>query len=83
MSHPKPMRAKLTLQTITRSEYGDELSFHALYSSSPEDNTYAAATPFAELKMQVNNPDLMGSFEPGSVYYVDFTPVPDVDMAAS
>lgn len=47
--------------------------FSAVYdTSTPEDQRYAMATPWAELKMQVDNPAV--SFEPGQEYYVDFTP---------
>jgi hypothetical protein len=47
--------------------------FQAVYDMSvPEDQRYATATPYAELKMNVDNPAV--SFEPGQCYYVDFTP---------
>jgi hypothetical protein len=49
--------------------------FSAVYASEiPEDQRYAQATPWADLTMRVDNPDV--SFEPGQNYYLDFTLVP-------
>ncbi|MER7002197.1 hypothetical protein ABT297_04000 [Dactylosporangium sp. NPDC000555] len=46
--------------------------FSAIYDTSvPEDQRYATATPYAELRIQVDNPAV--SFEPGKSYYLDFT----------
>jgi hypothetical protein len=41
-------------------------------SSVPEDQRYAMATPSGELRIQVDNPNVV--FEPGKHYYIDFTP---------
>lgn len=68
------MRAKLTVQTVTLTEYSDQIKFTAQYSGTPEDNSYAKATPCASLDMQIDNPELRGTIKPGQMFYVDFTP---------
>ncbi len=74
------MRAKFKIKTVTRTEYGQEIlnfddecgkSYPA--DGSDEDNSYAKFTPVASLEMHVTNPELLGKFEPGDVFYVDFT----------
>jgi hypothetical protein len=77
------MRAKLKVTNVVKDEGGAEaLTFAAVYKATgyepgglDEDNTYATYTPFAELKMIVNNPALAGKFSVGDTFYVDFTPV--------
>lgn len=75
------MRAKVELQAVERTRYSERLRFTAVaakaYPSdgSDEDNTYAKFSPSAEFSIQVANPALLGKFEPGEAYYVDFTPV--------
>lgn len=47
--------------------------FGAVYDTSiPEDERYAQATPYGELKITVDNPAV--AFIPGQAYYLDFTP---------
>lgn len=68
------MRAKMKVTKIEKYEYGNEvLSFTAVTDGSPEDNSYSKFTPAGELKLTVNNPDLLGKFTPGEKYYLDFT----------
>lgn len=48
--------------------------FTAAYDSDqPEDQRYAKATPVGNLNLTVDNPAV--SFEPGTAYYLDITPV--------
>ena len=46
-------------------------------SSTPENERFAQATPIGELRIQVDNPAVI--FEPGSSYYLDFTPADQPD----
>lgn len=75
------MRAKLKLLTVTRHEQQEMLKFCAVAAKqypadgSDEDNPYAKFSPSASLEMTVANPALLGKFNPGETYYVDFTPV--------
>ena len=75
------MRAKLKIQSVTKHEGGETLQFGAVCRSGgyppdgiDENNTFAKFTPSAELKMYIANPALLGQFEPGQAFYVDFTP---------
>lgn len=70
------MRAKLKISGVTKHEGGwaETLQFYAVSGGTPEDNSFSKATPTAELKICITNPDLMGKFEPGQTFYVDFTP---------
>jgi hypothetical protein len=74
------MRAKLKVTKV--ENFGtdtQQLTFNAVCKSdgyppdgSDENNSYARWTPSAELKMCVNNPNLVGKLQEGEEYYVDF-----------
>ena len=72
------MRAKFVINSIERSgttEYPSEtLKMSAVTNGTPEDNTFSKFTPSASLSLTVNNPTLLGQFNPGEKFYVDFTP---------
>lgn len=76
------MRAKMKITSVTRhSDTYETLVFAAVSKSTPypedgsdEDNTYAKFSPAAELKISIANPALIGKFNPGETFYVDFTP---------
>ena len=42
---------------------------------SDENNTFARFTPSAAATFTINNPALVGKFNLGDTFYVDFTPV--------
>lgn len=75
------MRAKLRLLKVDRvAENQETLRFAAVgpkesYAADgfDENNTFAKFTPCADLTMQVLNPILLGKFEEGQEFYVDFT----------
>lgn len=75
------MRAKLRITKIDRFNGGENLTFAAVCpdefgkDGENEDNTFARYTPVADLNMCVQNPDLVGKFQEGQTFYVDFTPV--------
>lgn len=75
------MRAKLRIAEVGRHETAEVLRFTAVGASqypadgSDEDNTFAKFTPSAEMTMTICNPALLGKFNMGDVYYVDFTPI--------
>ena len=79
------MRAKLKVTSVTKGPEGfdphERLTFAAVckdgsYTSdgSDEDNTFSKFTPQADLSMVIQNPALIGQFEVGQKFYVDFTP---------
>lgn len=83
------MRAKMKLESITSNRYtpdqkfgdSEKLTFRAVAKSTSypedgtdEDNTYAKFSPSGSIELTVANPALLGQFNPGETYYVDFTP---------
>ncbi|MCM2399795.1 hypothetical protein NBH20_01390 [Rhizobium sp. S153] len=81
MSEQPDMRAKMRITEVNRFEGSDRIKMVAVarpsgYPSdgSDEDNTYAKFTPQGELTITVNNPALLGKYEPGKRFYLDFTP---------
>lgn len=75
------MRAKFVVSSVERFGTSERLKFNAVCKSGPypqdgsdEDNTFAKFSPSAECSIHVTNPDLLGKFNPGQKFYVDFTP---------
>jgi len=81
------MRAKLVVGSVfpyhdlqTGETKSEQVSFYAVakpsYADSEldEDNTFARMSPSASLQITIMNPALLGQFEPGQKFYVDFTP---------
>ena len=51
--------------------------FDARYDSKlPEDQRFAEATPNGKIEMTVTVPSVIEVFQPGKVFYVDFTEAP-------
>lgn len=69
-------RAKMRVSSVMIDEHSDTVKMHAVYGGdkNSEDNTFAKATPSADLSMSVSNPALRGTFLPGQKFYVDFSP---------
>jgi hypothetical protein len=75
------MRAKMKIHNIiNQSPTSETLQLGAVCAAgypadgSDEDNTFAKFTPSASMSIQINNPDLVGKFAVGQVYYLDFVP---------
>ena len=76
------MRAKMKIESIQCREGCEILKMNAVCKNgaypedgSDEDNTFAKFTPTASLEIHITNPDLLGKFNPGEKYYLDFTKV--------
>lgn len=78
------MRAKLRVGSVIPQGANHELvTFHGVAKSdgypadgSDENNTFAKFSPSAKFDIMIANPALLGSFEAGDTFYVDFTPAP-------
>lgn len=75
------MRAKLQISSITKHNATcEQLKFHGVAAKaypadgSDEDNTFAKWSPSVALEITITNPALIGKFEPGQKFYVDFSP---------
>lgn len=62
-----PVQERLVMHGVAKSSSYPE-------DGSDEDNTFAKFTPSASLDIQIANPALIGKFEVGQTFYVDFTP---------
>lgn len=79
------MRAKVYVSGIEKYSADSEtilfsaISKNGAYPSdgSDEDNTYAKFSPMAHFKINIANPALIGQYQLGQKFYVDFTPVED------
>lgn len=76
----KVMRAKFVINEVKRLETIEQLSMSAVCKSGgydetglDEDNTFAKFSPSGQLTLTVANPVLLGKFNPGEKYYLDFT----------
>lgn len=77
------MRAKVKLNAIQHNHGSETLTFNPVckpngYSDSQgldEDNTYSKYSPSGQFILTVANPALLGKFQVGEAYYVDFTKV--------
>ncbi len=78
------MRAKMRVsQVVSHGPTTETLHFNAVAKNdgypadgSDENNSFAMWTPSAELSMTVTNPALIGKFQPGQTFYVDFSEAP-------
>lgn len=70
------VRAKVTCESIE----GNAVKFRTVYetdeakNADPENVRFTKATPWGEIRLGIDNPAALGQFQPGSDYYVDFTP---------
>lgn len=76
------MRAKVKLNNIQPGSGYETLTFNPVckpdgYDSQglDEDNTYSKFTLSGQFIITITNPVLLGTFQVGETYYVDFTKV--------
>lgn len=55
---------RLTLSAVTDKPFDGE--------GNSEDNSFARYTPAGELKMDITNPNLRGTFQQGQKFYLEF-----------
>jgi hypothetical protein len=74
------MRAKMKISGIQQFSDAQRLTLSAVGKDGDypedgwsEDNTFAKWTPQADMTMTINNPALLGQFEEGQKFYIDFT----------
>ena len=78
------MRAKMRVNQVSGNGQTEVLHFNAVAKNegypadgSDENNSFAMWTPSAELTMTITNPALIGKFQPGQTFYVDFSEAPE------
>ena len=67
------VRAKMEVDFVQKFAWGENVQFSCKYSDNPEDNSFAQATPSGNMNITVSNPALVGFFQPGQKFYLDFT----------
>lgn len=75
------MRAKFQIRSVTPAEnYPQETIEMFAVTEKPfdsdgnsEDNSFAKWTPSGDLKIVITNPALLGKFQAGEKFYLDFT----------
>lgn len=82
------MRAKVRVGCILPFQNSDgvisseRLMLHGVAANrypadgSDENNTFARFSPSVSIDMQITNPALIGAFDVGETFYVDFIPAP-------
>lgn len=69
------MQAKLKVQYTTPSGEAEVLVMAPVTNDSEANKSYSKYTPWGKLELSISNPDLIGTFQPGDEYIVDFTKV--------
>ncbi len=76
------MRAKMKVESVLRMDTCEQLKLRCVCKSGgydgtgmDEDNSFAKFSPSGCLELTVANPALLGKFNPGDTYYLDFTKV--------
>ena len=78
----KPMRAKVVCREVKILETCEIVVFRPVCKQdgpypadgNDENNTFAKWSPAGEFSLTITNPALLGTYRPGQVFYVDFTP---------
>lgn len=72
---PMTTRAKFRCSSVERFELGANVKLSVVYdpNGNGENANFTKATPCGDITMRVDNPAAAVQFEPGKVYYVDFT----------
>lgn len=69
------IRAKFTVNSIARTQYGHSIILSPVTSGSEENQTFYKATPSGRIELTTVNDVAMQAFgNPGDSFYVDFTP---------
>ncbi len=71
------MRAKMQVYSITEYPWARDAELHAVTSGTPEDNTFAEATPAAKLNIMITAKGAQHFFKVGKSYYLDFSEAPE------
>ena len=71
------VKGKFTVTKHTKHRQDDtytEIELSALYSQTPEDNTYASSTPNGQITMTVTVPAVVDALPIGKAFFVNFSP---------
>lgn len=69
------VRAKVTCDSIEKSTVLFRTVYEPDNARDTENARFTKATPWGEIKMDIDNPAALEQFQVGKSYYVDFSPV--------
>ena len=52
----------------------ERIVMSACHDGTPEGQQFSKATPSGRLEFELTNPAVVGTYEPGQLYYIDITP---------
>jgi hypothetical protein len=68
------MKAKLKVEyTVKTGDESEVLVMSPVTSGSEENKSFCKWTPWGKLELSISNPSLVGTFNPGDEFIVDFT----------
>jgi len=76
------VRGKFKVTEITRGAWNPkaaQVKLEAVYTGTPEDNSFSEATPSAQITMLVTNASAVDKLPLGKSFYVDFTVIEDTE----
>ena len=69
-------RCKFQVTSVEQDYSGEIIALDTVYDENdPEDTKFSNATPWGGMKFGLSNPNLLGKFKVGDVFYLDLTPV--------
>lgn len=69
-------RCKFKVSSVEPLGDGEKIKMHTQYDEDdPEDTKFSSATPWGNIEFGLSNPNLVGTFKVGEVYYLDLVPV--------
>ena len=66
------IRAKFVCNSVTKTVDAEQIAFSAAQGES--NKQWSKWTPSGQLSMSITNPAVLGKFEPGKFYFLDFAP---------
>lgn len=68
-------RCKFRVESVTLYQGAEVIKLNAISGGlTEEDKGFSKYTPSGDLQFNVNNPEVVGHFKPGTFYYLDLTP---------
>lgn len=66
------MKAKFEVLTVTKGKGFDQIVMTPVLSGSEENKSFSQYTPSGKIDIMITNPTLLGTINPGDVYYINF-----------
>lgn len=67
------IKAKMKVESVKHTEWSEFTTLRCEYSNTPEDNSFAKATPTGMMELQIDNPAVKGMLKPGKKVFITIT----------